>query len=216
MSEPYSTMIYVAAFTALRISELAGLRWRNVHASSVTIEERYSRGNWDEPKSAASKATIPVDGHVIHRILRLKGLEVVIRAGRGCRRYRAVKSDDPDALVFQSVAKGAAMRDNAILSRHIKPAARQLGIGWVNWQVLRRSCATWMQQAGVDVKDPQGIMRHSRASTTQDVYQQVVPEPQQGAVRKLTAFVQASKVVVECFRNATKRNQCERWRLVAC
>jgi integrase len=127
-----------------------------------------------------------------------------------------VKSDDPDALVFQSVAKGAPMRDNVILSRHIKPAARQLGIGWVNWQVLRRSCATWMQQAGVDVKDPQGIMRHSRASTTQDVYQQVVPEPQQGAVRKLTAFVQASKVVVECFRNATKRNQCERWRLVAC
>jgi hypothetical protein len=41
----------------------------------------------------------------------------------------------------------------------------------------------------------QGIMRHSRASTTQDVYQQVVPESQQGAIRKLTAFVQASKVV---------------------
>jgi integrase len=195
VTEPYSTMIYVAAFTALRVSELAGLRWRNVRASSVKIEERYSRGNWDEPKSAASKATIPVDGHVIDRIQRLKGLEVVIRAGRGCRRYRAVKSDGADDLVFQSVAKGAPMRDNAILSRHIKPVARRLGIGWVNWQVLRRSCATWMQQAGVDVKDAQGIMRHSRASTTQDVYQQVVPESQQGAVRKLTAFVQASKVV---------------------
>jgi integrase len=177
------------------VSELAGLRWRNVHASSVTIEERYCRGNWDEPKSAASKATIPVDGHVIERIQRLKGLEVVVRAGRGCRRYRAVKSDRPDDLVFQSVAKGAPMRDNAILSRHTKPAAQRLGIGWVNWQVLRRSCATWMQQAGVDVKDAQGIMRHSRASTTQDVYQQVAPESQRGAVRKLTAFVQASKVV---------------------
>jgi integrase len=195
VSEPYSSMIYVAAFTALRVSELAGLRWRNVHASSVTIEERYCRGNWDEPKSAASKATIPVDGHVIERIQRLKGLEVVVRAGRGCRRYRAVKSDRPDDLVFQSVAKGAPMRDNAILSRHTKPAAQRLGIGWVNWQVLRRSCATWMQQAGVDVKDAQGIMRHSRASTTQDVYQQVAPESQRGAVRKLTAFVQASKVV---------------------
>ena len=32
-------------------------------------------------------------------------------------------------------------------------------------------------------------MRHSRASTTQDVYQQVVPESQRKAVRKLTAFV---------------------------
>jgi len=97
--------------------------------------------------------------------------------------------------VFQSVAKGAPMRDNNILARHIKPAARKLKIGWVNWQVLRRSCATWLQQAGVDVKDAQGIMRHSRASTTQDVYQQLVPESQQRAVLKLTAYAEACRTV---------------------
>ena len=72
--------------------------------------------------------------------------------------------------------KGRPMRDNNILARHIKPVARKLDIPWLNWHVLRRSCATWLQQAGVDVKDAQGIMRHSRASTTQDVYQQIVPE----------------------------------------
>ena len=49
-----------------------------------------------------------------------------------------------------------------------------------------------MQQAGVDVKDAQGLMRHSRASTTQDVYQQVVPESQRKAVRKLTQYVRSS------------------------
>ncbi len=73
--------------------------------------------------------------------------------------------------MFQSVAKGRPMRDNTVLTRHIKPAAWERGPGWVTWQVMRRSCATWMQQAGVDVKDAQGIMRHSRASTTQDIYQ---------------------------------------------
>ena len=31
--------------------------------------------------------------------------------------------------------------------------------------------ATWLQQAGVDVKDAQGLLRHSRASTTMDIYQ---------------------------------------------
>jgi len=36
------------------------------------------------------------------------------------------------------------MSDHNILSRHIKPAARKLGIGWVNCQVLRRSYATWL------------------------------------------------------------------------
>ena len=115
-------------------------------------------------------------------------LEVVVKAGKGRRCYKVVKSDGADDVVFQSVAKGAPMRDNNILSRHIKPAGRKLGIGRVNWQVLRRSFATWLQMAGVDVKDAQGLMRHSRASTTQDVYQQLVPESQRKAVQKLTAL----------------------------
>jgi integrase len=76
------------------------------------------------------------------------------------------------------------MRDNDVLVRHIKPAARKLGIGWINWQVLRRSYATWLQQAGNDVKDAQGLLRHSRASMTQDIYQQLVPESQRTAVAR--------------------------------
>lgn len=195
IAEPYATMVYVAVFTALRVSELAALRWRNIHTTSITIEERFSRGDFDQPKSQASRATIPVDAHVIARIERLKSLEVLVRAGYATRRYRVVKSDAPDDLVFQSVAKGAPMRDNNILTRHIKPTARKLNLGWVNWQVLRRSCATWLQQAGVDVKDAQGIMRHSRASTTQDVYQQLVPESQRRAVQKLTSYVETGRTV---------------------
>ena len=97
------------------------------------------------------------------------------------------------------------MRDNNILVRHIKPAARNLNIGWANWQVLRRSCATWLQQAGVDVKDAQGLMRHSRASTTQDVYQQLVPESQQRAVRQLTAYAEKGRTagVLVAIENGT-------------
>jgi integrase len=191
MAEPYVTMVYVAAFTGLRVSELAGMLWRNVGSDTITIEQRYSRGDWDEPKSDASRTTVAVDDHVIERIQKLKSAETVVRAGKARRRYKAVKSDKPDDLVFQSVKTGAPIRDNTVLSRHIKPAARKLDIGWVNWQVLRRSCATWLDQAKVSVKDAQGIMRHSRASTTQDVYQQVVPESQRKAVRKLTEFVRS-------------------------
>ena len=192
IAEPYATMTYVAGFTGLRVSELAGLCWRNIGVDSITVEQRFCRGDWDQPKSEASQATVAVDTHVTERIQRLKGIEVVIRAGRACRQYKAVKSDQPSDLVFQSPMKGAPMRDNNILVRHLKPAARKLGIGWVNWQVLRRSYATWLDQAQVNVKDAQGLMRHSRASTTQDIYQQVVPESQRKAVRKLTAYVRTS------------------------
>ncbi len=38
--------------------------------------------------------------------------------------------------------------------------------------------------AGADVKDAQALMRHSRASTTLDIYQQFVPESQRRVVEQ--------------------------------
>jgi integrase len=155
--EPYATMVSVAVFSGLRVSELVGLRWRNVNQNAITIEERYCRGDWGAPKSEASCATIAVPVTVIERIHKLKTVTVEVKAGTGTRRYAAVKSSGPDDLVFQSVKKGAPMRDNNILSRHIKPAARTLGLDFVNWRCLRTSYATWLKLAGADVKDAQAL-----------------------------------------------------------
>jgi integrase len=109
-----------------------------------------------------------------------------ITAGTAVRRYAAVKATGPNDIVFASVAKGVPMRDNNILCRFIKPAARKVGMGWVNWQVLRRSHATWLKLAGADVKDAQAQMRHSRVTTTLEIYQQFVPESQRRVVNKLS------------------------------
>jgi integrase len=184
--EPYATMVNTAVFTGLRPSELIGLRWRNLHEDSITIDERCSRGDWGAPKSEASNATIPVNREVVSRIVRLRNVTVVIRAGTARRRYPALKGTGPDDLVFASVVKGAPMRDNNVLVRHLKPAARKLGMEWVNWQVLRRSHATWLKLAGADVKDAQAQMRHSRVTTTLEIYQQHVVESQRRAVNKLS------------------------------
>ena len=184
--EPYSTMAYVAVFTGLRVSELVALRWRNVHEDSISIEQRFCRGDWGAPKSRASNATIAVNQCVLNRLTRLKTLTVEVKAGRTVRKYRAVRSCGPDDLVFQSLKTGAPMRDNNILTRHIKPAGRILGMPWLNWRCLRTSHATWLKLAGADVKDAQAQMRHSRASTTMDVYMQFVPESQRKVVDRLS------------------------------
>jgi integrase len=155
---------------------------------AISIDERYSRGDWGAPKSEASNATIGVNECVYQRIQQLKTLSVEVRAGRATRRYKVVKSDGPEDLVFQSVKKGAPMRDNNILSRHIKPAARKIGLEFVNWRCLRTSHATWLKMVGADVKDAQAQLRHSRASTTLDIYQQFVPESQQNALAKLSSL----------------------------
>jgi len=185
MTEPYASMVYVAVYTGLRISELLALRWKNVHTDSITIEERYSRGDFSVPKSQASSATIAVSKSVIDRILHLKDVVVHVKAGRATRRYPAVKSDGPEELVFQAPRTGGVMQDNNLLCRHLKPAAQKAGVPFVNWQVLRRSFATWLAQAGTDVRTAQSLLRHSRASTTLDVYQQFVPESQRRAVERL-------------------------------
>jgi ATP-dependent helicase/nuclease subunit A len=194
IAEPYASMTYVAVFTGLRISELVGLRWRNVHADSITIDERYCRGECGPPKSKASNATIAVNQEVIERIQRLKTLTVSVKAGTGTRHYRVVRSDGPDDLVFQSLIKGGPMRDNNILVRHIKPAGAKLGLGFVNWRCLRTSHATWLKLAGADVKDAQAQMRHSRATTTLDIYTQFVPESQRRVVDRLSGLSGAGRV----------------------
>ena len=62
---------------------------------------------------------------------------------------------------------------------------RDQQLDWVNWRSLRTSHATWLKMAGADVKDAQAQMRHSRASTTLDIYQQFVPESQRHVIDKL-------------------------------
>ena len=114
---------------------------------------------------------------------------VEVKAGTGLRRYRVVKSDGPNDLVFQSVKEGGPMRDNNILARHIKPTARKLGMEWVNWLVLRRSYATWLRMVGTDPRDRQSLMRHAHYSITAEVYEQDLPESQFQAVEKLSALV---------------------------
>ena len=53
----------------------------------------------------------------------------------------------------------------------------RLGIGWVNWLV------------GTDPRDRQSLMRHSRFTTTAEIYEQDLPESQIRAVEKLSTLV---------------------------
>jgi len=183
--EPYATMVYTAVYSGLRVSELIGLRLNDVGTNTLMVDERCSRGDWSEPKSESSIAPVSVPVEVIRRIHALKDKVVHVRAGRAIRRYACVKSAEPNDLVFQGVRDGKEMRDNNILTRYIKPAGRKVGVPFVNWRCLRTSCATWLKKAGADPKDIQGQLRHSRVSTTMNIYVQDVPESRRQAVSRL-------------------------------
>jgi len=182
--EPYASAIYVDVHTGFRPSELTALRFADLGEASIRVDERFCRGDWAGPKTAASNATIDVDPEIIERLHALKGVNVTVRAGHGKRTYKVVKSAEPDDLVFQSLGDATKPLDyNNILRRHIKPAARRIGLPWINWRCLRTSRATWMNQAGASLNEIQRQMRHSRASTTADSYIQSTPAGQRQAVK---------------------------------
>jgi hypothetical protein len=175
--------------------------------------ERFFRGDRSTPNTSASAATIGVSPEVIARIIALKSQTVEVRAGRAIRKHKLVKSAEPDDLVFQSVQQGKPMNDQNVLRRHIKPAAKKLGLH-VNWRCLRTSHATWLVQAGADPKSVQGQMRHSRISNTMEIYAQIVPLAQRRALEQLSEFTKDFTVhygpisrFFEVHRNGCNRRQ---------
>ena len=197
VDEPYATMIFTAVFTGLRVSELVGLKWDDVHDESLTVDERYCRGDWSVTKTVGSSTTIGVAASLIARIRRLKTLEVKINwGGKGAKkRFKLVRKDGPQDLVFQSLRTGSPMGDGNILRRHLRPAALKLGLDpkKATWRSLRTSCATWMVESGASAKDTQAQMRHARISTTMDIYVQHVPASQQRAVAKMMDMVESRR-----------------------
>ena len=59
--------------------------------------------------------------------------------------------------------------------RVLRKLAKDLELPKLAFQVIRRTIATLAQEKGT-VKDVQGLLRHSRAATTTDVYMQQIPE----------------------------------------
>lgn len=195
--EPYATMVSVAVFSGLRVSELIGLKWEDVHDDALTVDERYCRGDWSVTKTVGSAATVGVPVSIIQRIRQLKKLEVELNWGgkHAKKKIKLVRSDGPRDLVFQSLRTGLPMRDGNILRRHLRPAAVKLGMDpkKATWRSLRTSCATWLVEAGANPKDVQGHMRHSRISTTMDIYAQHVPESQRRAVARMEDMVESRR-----------------------
>ena len=62
--------------------------------------------------------------------------------------------------------------------------AQELELPKLTFQVIRRTVATLARKKG-DIKDVQGVLRHSRTATTTDVYMQELPEGVRATVNSI-------------------------------
>ena len=94
-----------------------------------------------------------------------------------------------DVMGYSMGARNAAFLALAHPERVRSAILGGLGIKLISGVGLPEGIATALETPSIaDVKDAQAQMRHSRASTTLDLYQQFVPESQQRVVDKLSSL----------------------------
>lgn len=150
---------------ALRPSELFALRLEDVEPGRLRIDEAAVPC---EPikttKTESSDGYVPLS----------PALEAELRAY-----VRKEGLAHPREFLFGS-ERGQALNHDHYLNKILKPIAERAGLEGVNFQVLRRTVATHLQQHG-PVKAAQGLLRHSDAATTMKHYQKVMDDVVVGA-----------------------------------
>ena len=158
---------------ALRPSELFALRWKcfNYAESKMQVLETAYNGAikpWGKTRKSLGRVHLPKE---LAEDLWLWKQEC--------------PDSSPDAFIFPD-AKGGFMDTGNYRKRVLHKLARDLGLPKLTFQVIRRTIATLAQKKGT-VKDVQGLLRHSRAATTTDVYMQEIPESVQATINAIHA-----------------------------
>ncbi|MCU1307584.1 MAG: hypothetical protein JWN45_2279 [Acidobacteriaceae bacterium] len=161
------TLVLVTAATALRISEILALQWRDIDVENqcIYVRRAYVYGRFGKPKSKASKRPVP-----LHPLLAAHLLN--------WRRETPYRKEED--LVFPSFKlKGTKPpRANMLLSDHLRPAAMKVGVvappRAFGFHTFRRTLASVLVANNYDPKLVQELLRHSNIKTTLDVYAQAI------------------------------------------
>jgi integrase len=161
LPEQTGILITVLTLTGLRIGEAVGLRWKRVNLNE---EPRLQDGEILPGYTLAVR-----ENHVL-------GAYCTLKPGRNTRRnipitgecwvaLSRLKAGGPDEPVFVNrVGKPIDWRN--IAERHLKPAAKALGVPWVSFHTFRHTNSTLADQAGLSVAERQRILGHSSSGMT--------------------------------------------------
>lgn len=138
--------------TGLRVSEVLGLRWRNINleAGTLTVEQRWYRGDLDEPKSEESR--------------RVRQLGPLVDEFR--QRYPGPQARGKFILVGEDGITPPDERD--LLRFELRPVLKRLKLYYpgFGWHAFRRQNVTWRQHAGATPFEAQKAAGHAKPDMT--------------------------------------------------
>ena len=158
------TLVLVAFGTGLRMSELFGLKWRDINfqTNEVSIVRSIVFQVVSPCKTEASHKPIPLDPQLADALL----------LWRQSTRYKG-----PNDWVFASYpARGQnPYWGQCIMRTFIRPAALKVGIlKPIGWHTFRHTYSSLLRQNRTDIKVTQELLRHASSRVTLDTYTQAV------------------------------------------
>jgi integrase len=157
LDEPYSTMVVIAGALGLRVSELLALHWGDIDFKerTITLKRAFTHGRIGVMKTESSAAVLPLDDALAGRLKKLP------------------KTSE---LLFPSPTTGLYFSDSTILSKKLKPVAKELGLGNIGWHTFRHSYRSWLDGQSVPIGAMKNLMRHSDVSMTMNQYGRALPQ----------------------------------------
>jgi integrase len=159
----------LAVIAGMRPGEIFALKWGRLEAEYADIQQRVYRGEIDSPKSRYS--------------VRWAALSDVLLAAIAEWRSMAL---DPgsDAWVFPSEKLMTPVRKDNVWRRHFQPQLTKAGLGWVNFQVMRKTHSCLLKELDVDPQVRAEQMGHT-VDVNENVYTRTSLERRREAVNKL-------------------------------
>ncbi|HEV2132633.1 MAG TPA: tyrosine-type recombinase/integrase [Terracidiphilus sp.] len=157
--EPTRSMITLIVFASMRAGEVLALRWKDIQRDRIIVDERVYDDEFDEVKTDAGNREVPFDRHGVL-------LGAIQRMWERNKKFRK-----PDDLVFAN-ASGKPLDRHNLLHRHVKPAAKKLGLPkTVDFRSFRTMHASLMRRfARLEVARDNMGHAGSTGSITLDVY----------------------------------------------
>jgi len=127
----------LATICGMRPGEIFGLKWGHLHDQHLQVRQRVYKGKVDSPKTRRS----------VRKVALPPGVAADVRAWRDIAR-----DGSPDAWVFPSERLTTPLSKDNVWRRNIWPKLKAVGVGWVNFQVMRRTHSTQARATGADPK----------------------------------------------------------------
>lgn len=188
LSQKMRVVGVVAATTGLRISEVLGLKWKDIDWKALQMEVTRSvvDGIVGKCKTETSRRPVPIDRFTVGELL-------------AWRKESCYAAQEDWVFASERVQGRMPPWADTLLDRFLQPAAKRAGITkWVGFHTFRHTYSTLLKANGEDVKVVQELMRHANISTTMNIYTKALtPAKREAQSRVVDVLLDRSRNALE-------------------